>query len=919
MSADSVSDMLLTLREGSLSARAAALSKLPASPITRGVVHERLRVERAIELRVALLRWLARHPAHESLASVEAALDAAAPRERDAAVRATQAHRARHLAPALRHLAREDDTWWVRRTALWSLLALSGPAAVAPLLESLDDPFWRVRHAALQCLERLAVANLDSVSNAIAGHRPESAAGAAALTWLAARREGREHAAHEAVTPARVADPWFDPDPAVIAARLASAEGVPPEVWAAYLADPHESLRRLAVRRLRREGTPTALRAALRWAVDPRVPYARASVERVITGLAPAAARGLLEEALKTPALRLFALQFLKRHPRHRDAALPTDWAHDAPALRALSVSLVADAEADPAAYQRLRAATLDPSEAVRDAAVEALVAQGCDPGPVRPEQLSPRGRRWLAEHARAHGDLDALRGLAGDVDMVSKVIALGALAGRAALDEATLGGLREAHDPWLRALAVTPSTAAEVLAHDPDPVLRRAARVRLGALTPAQTAECLASRDPWLRASALASLGPDPAHLVDALEGLGARDAGVRHAARRWLDAQPDLPTLLWAHRDHPRVGVAALSRYIQGPHAEARWRQCWARDDLSAAQREHLKALALTLRAADIVALGAEPVRYTREKIDSVSTVARRRFGRAGRAVAPLALSGVYELGAAALDQAREAGVNLFFWEPGYHRLGHWLRRNARRDPEAMVVSGSYEASERAIRRDVERALRATGREQLDAFLLFWARSAARLDAESFELVEALKREGKVAAVGFSTHHRTLAREALEAHPWDVVMVRHSAAHPGCEDELFDTVSKTGATALTFSAMSYGRLLKAAPGSPLNTALPRADECYRFAMQPAAVAANIAAPRTADELGVALRALDGVGLDPAREAALRAHGAAVRGRGRAFNALVRAPISAELGPGVDLALAALGETDDDALAEVG
>ncbi|HWU88234.1 MAG TPA: aldo/keto reductase, partial [Kofleriaceae bacterium] len=259
------------------------------------------------------------------------------------------------------------------------------------------------------------------------------------------------------------------------------------------------------------------------------------------------------------------------------------------------------------------------------------------------------------------------------------------------------------------------------------------------------------------------------------------------------------------------------------------------------------------------------------------------RRPFGRAGFDVAPLAVSGAYDLSPRTLRAAEDAGVDLYFWEPGYDALGRFLRARERRG-RARVITGSYHADARSIRLDVDRALRVLRRETLDAFLLFWTRSPARVDPAAFAILDELRRAGKVRAIGFSTHHRALAREAIQASPWDVVMIRHSAAHPGIEHELLPTARELGTAVVTFSALTYGRMI-----SGLDA--PSPADCYRYSLSQPGVTACISAPRRRDELVENLAVLDAPHLPPARLAALREHGAHVHAESQRFNALVRQP----------------------------
>ncbi|MDQ3367408.1 MAG: aldo/keto reductase, partial [Myxococcota bacterium] len=279
------------------------------------------------------------------------------------------------------------------------------------------------------------------------------------------------------------------------------------------------------------------------------------------------------------------------------------------------------------------------------------------------------------------------------------------------------------------------------------------------------------------------------------------------------------------------------------------------------------------------------------------------RRPFGRAGFDVAPLAISGAYDLSPRALAAAEHAGVDLFFWEPGYDVLTRFLRSRARA-ATTRVITGSYHADPASIRGDVDRALRTLRRDTLDAFLLFWTRSSARVDAEAFGILDELRRAGKVRAVGFSTHHRELARDAIASSPWDVVMIRHSAAHPGIESVLLPAARATSTAVVTFSALCYGRML-AGPGAPSPA------ECYRYSLAQPGVTACISAPRRHRELVENLGALVEPSLPADRIAALRLHGQGVHAESARFNAFVRQPTRDAAAAARELLAASLPPSD--------
>ncbi|HWN69833.1 MAG TPA: aldo/keto reductase, partial [Haliangium sp.] len=188
-------------------------------------------------------------------------------------------------------------------------------------------------------------------------------------------------------------------------------------------------------------------------------------------------------------------------------------------------------------------------------------------------------------------------------------------------------------------------------------------------------------------------------------------------------------------------------------------------------------------------------------------------------------------------------------------------------------------------AIEADVDMALRRLRTDHLDVFLLFWVRSPARLSEQAFACMQRLKAAGKIRAAGFSTHHRDIACQAVTAAAWDVVMMRHSAAHPGAEEAFLPLAAARGVGVLTFSALCYGRLLEASP----EHAAPSAADCYRYSLSQPGVTACISAPQRYRELVENLAVLEAPVLGQATQDALRAHGRRVHARSRDFNALVR------------------------------
>ena len=851
-------------------------------------------------VRAAAARRLAALAGHDGVA-VEAwlleALGDRAPLVRDVVVRGLALASSGDARAALRARVRHDRVWWVRRAAIYALAAVAGVDELAAFEAALGDPFWRVRHAAVKVL---AVLGRDPDVRAELLRAPAASSGALAFlraSWGPAAIEAPARAASASALPAAL----LDPDPAVVAARLADDRTASSVALVELRCDPHVALRELAAARIAASADHAAYRAALDWLEEPRIPHVAETVERLLDGLGdPAAA--LAGEALAradrpgaarwaiawVAATRFEALYEAARARAEADAgvrdaavALADDdalvrWAADDALRDAIAVELHGrGAEAlralDPA-RPRVRALQIDAAARRGDwPAVEAALA---DP------HYAPRAiaARWCARHGR--GDL---RACVADVDPAVREAALG---------RATAGLLIDDGDPFVARAAIEQLVGAAREGDDADALA-------------AVTRRALASPDPWIRAQAC-RLPIHDATLGAVVACLGDPDAGVRGAghdalvrgapgwgrgsldgrgmppagsAPGWGRGSIDERLTRWLAGDARPPGRALAHAWLLRALDDAavdRARAALA-DEADPASRVVLAAVAGVELAGVAVAAGsvaAPPM------ITPAAPVAQRPVPRAGFAIAPLVISGAFDLSPEALALAAAAGVDTYFWEPSYDGLTEHLRAQR----TARVVTGTYHADAAAIEADVDRARRRLGRDVLDIFLLFWSRSPARIDPAAFAVLDRLKRAGKLRAVGFSTHHRELARDAIAAAPWDVVMIRHSAAHPGIESELLPAARHTDTAILTFSALCYGRMLSG-PGAPSPA------DCYRYSLAQPGVVGCISAPRRRRELIENLAALRRPSLDDAELATLRAHGVGVRAENQRFNTLMRQP----------------------------
>ncbi len=776
----------------------------------------------------------------------------------------------------LERMANEDPIWWVRRAAIVSATTLGGAASIPMLREALDDPFWRVRHAAVRAFLSLDVEGIESLRDATS---PRSAG---ALAYLK-KRLGIDHAdlsGPTETTNAVVA--LLDPDPAVVTARVERGDPVTIAFLVECLGDSHEALRVTARKRLAALPDARALTLALLWLEEPRVPHAAATVFRLLDGLAAEDVHPLLDHALSSGATgaACWALSYVAivGDTTRLDHVFRLSRALDVRTRRAAIASLAAVADSRVVSCLKVALGDSDP-DVVRLAAYGLL--QSRDPeaagvlASVSPNTDDELLRRVLVASAEDRGDVSALRLAMADEDAHVQATAVRALFARDALDDGERERLAADRDPWLRSAVLAASHAERVLSSDPQPALVRRA---FTLVADRQVAASLASKsaDSWLRARSAARLDPSTdlrSLLVLSLDSVAAVRAAAADTLERLtdLDARLDrfllteataelrIAALAFRSRAFDAAALAHLTgmREAEGPSVRA-----WIDDVLSGFDESRPSV-------ADVAEARPRPLPRGRE------------LGKSGVTVTPLALSGVGNLPVFGFIEAMHAGCNLFFWEPRYHTLGRMLR--SKRD--AQIVTGTYHASERAIISDVERTLRRLRRETLDVFLLFWVRSSARVAADSFEVLSRLKQQGKIRAIGFSTHDRALACDALRAHAWDVLMTRHSAAHPGAEEAVLPLALSKGVGVLGFSALSYGRLLTRSIGAP---------DAYRYSLSQPGISTCISAPRSLDEMRQNLAVIGDPQLSVERQAELRAHGRVVRAESGDFaHTIRRHPIS--------------------------
>jgi HEAT repeat protein len=384
----------------------------------------------------------------------------------------------------------------------------------------------------------------------------------------------------------------------------------------------------------------------------------------------------------------------------------------------------------------------------------------------------------------------------------------------------------------------------------------------------------------------ALAAADPDARVRLRVADTLRNRAASRGEGEAPAEPQRPEDDTLLLRLQSdpHPRVRAAALTParaayLLEEPTRETSW---------------HVLAAAARLGKVPFWKLepkppwqppAAPPTVPGPLRLERVSPRDARLLGPGKLLVSPLGVSGHYGLPVEGFVRAAAAGVNLLFWEPNYQTLTEFLTRlPAAGRNEFHVITGTFEADGKRVQRDAERALRLLQIDRIALFLLFWVQSSNRVTPDVREALERLREKGLVASFSLSTHSRPLAVQAMQ-EGWNPVMVRHSAAHRGAEEQVFPRALELGTSIITFNNTCYGRLLQPAGDLPP----PGAADCYRYTLSQPAVTACLSAPATLEQLEANLAALFDPELPPERRQTLLAQGERVYQEDAVFRRLVR------------------------------
>jgi aryl-alcohol dehydrogenase-like predicted oxidoreductase len=235
------------------------------------------------------------------------------------------------------------------------------------------------------------------------------------------------------------------------------------------------------------------------------------------------------------------------------------------------------------------------------------------------------------------------------------------------------------------------------------------------------------------------------------------------------------------------------------------------------------------------------------------------KRSLGRTGLPVSAIALGSSYGVAGRDIERAFDHGVSTFLYgslrRAGFAQGVRALTAHHR--GEMVIATQTYSRIGFLMKPFLTSALRSLGTDYVDILGLAWWNDVP--SRRIWDAALALKERGLVRHLMVSCHHRPSFEDFLKHEACDAWMLRYNAAHPGAEREVFPLLSEDPATrpgVLAFTATRWGTLLDPAL-MPNEEPLPRASDCYRFALSVPCVDTVITGPKNGAELDEAIEAM--------------------------------------------------------------
>ncbi len=247
------------------------------------------------------------------------------------------------------------------------------------------------------------------------------------------------------------------------------------------------------------------------------------------------------------------------------------------------------------------------------------------------------------------------------------------------------------------------------------------------------------------------------------------------------------------------------------------------------------------------------AELPKSIRLNVEQETDFLHTTLGRTGRTIYRVGLSASYRPGVKAIRQGVDEGITLLFCYGFDFQMTSFIRSMSPSEREKItIVTGAYNLiwGYPNLRRSLEKRLRQLRTEHIEVFMFLGVMKPEQMPPTVIEQLLRFKEEGKIGAIGLSTHHRAFAGELAKTGAVDVLMIRYNAAHRGAERDIFPNLQPHNPGVLSYTSTRWTSLVRRPKGWPPDRPMPDPSMAYRFVLSNPHVHACIMAPANERQL---------------------------------------------------------------------
>ena len=234
--------------------------------------------------------------------------------------------------------------------------------------------------------------------------------------------------------------------------------------------------------------------------------------------------------------------------------------------------------------------------------------------------------------------------------------------------------------------------------------------------------------------------------------------------------------------------------------------------------------------------------------------------------------------------IQTAFQAGINyFFFYNLSCESLLSGLKSLLKdQREEILVATGSEQRNPNELKQYLDLVRQRLDIDIIDLFFLEYVSPNDDLDQVKALLGQLYhwKETGLIRYLGVTVHNRAIALKLMEYGKIDLLMHRYHMAHRKAEQDVLPAAKDAGIPVIAFTCTRWSSLLKGHPN--WQGKIPKAADCYRYALANNAVRLALTAPQTLAQLKENLQVLNNPELNQTEKSLWQSYGDLIYGDGQ-------------------------------------